>query len=359
MTRAAASRLMLAGLLVAGLLVACSPDPTALPEPQRVSVAPTNEGELRVILGGDTMIDDLALPWLLKYGWGYTLAGLAPLFQSADLVGLNLEVPVDAQCRRARTKKYSYAMVPEALGGLKDAGVDMVSLANNHFRDCGESGKAATVAALDRAGIWRYGAGVTEQDANRPLIVEVGGTTIGLIGMFSYSGSHARHGAAQITEANIEGLIGGLRPLVDVLIVSVHWGKNYLVEIDARQSRFGHLMIDAGADVVIGHGPHIPQAMELYGGKPLIYSVGNGAFATGNNAARESLLAELVIADGRVDRVIFHPLFNQNRNEAVKWQVRPATGKRARATLRKFAGASAMLGARIKVKGKTGVLKLR
>ncbi len=354
----AAALLLLAGFIAAAL-AACAQIGTPMPQPTHLTLTQKNEDALRLIFAGDTMLDDLALPFLLKHGWDYTLRGLAPLFGRADLVGLNLEVPVAHSCRRIKTKKYAYFMVPEALEGLTKNGVHVVTLANNHYRDCGAPGKVSTVRSLDERGIGHVGGGVTEQDACRPLVVHLGDTTIGLLGFYGYRGEHAKHGTCLLNETNVAGLILGLRPLVDVLVVNVHWGKNYVVEIDQKQRRFGHLMLDLGADAVVGHGPHIPQATELYGGKALIYSVGNGAFATGNNRARESLLAEFIVRDKQIQRLVVHPIWNQNRNPQVRWKPRPARGMRANNTLRKLVGASAQLGARFKMEKNVAILNLR
>lgn len=331
---------------------------TPMPEPTLVQLAPVNESSLHILLGGDTMIDDLALPYLLKYGWGYQLAALQPLFKRMDLVSVNLEVPVCGECKRSRMKKYAYAMTPESLAGLQENGVDVVCLANNHFRDCGDYGKETTIAGLDEWRIHHFGGGRTEEEANRPLIVQVGETRLGFLGFYNESGRFSVHGTARMSEANIQGLIGGLRPLVDVLIVNFHWGKNYRVAIDATQRRFGRLAIDNGADLVVGHGPHLPQAMEMYRDKPVIYSLGNCAFGTGNNIADEGLLAELVIRDKQLQQVNFHPLHNQNRNPDVKWQPRIAEGVRGKKILRNFIGASRQLGVELDLRKNQAVLKL-
>jgi poly-gamma-glutamate capsule biosynthesis protein CapA/YwtB (metallophosphatase superfamily) len=329
-----------------------------MPEPTRVELEPKNTDGLHIVMAGDTMLDDLAMPYLLKYGWEYSLAELGKLFATADLVGLNLEVPVARRCRRSKIKKYAYSMLPEALAGLKNNGVHMVNLANNHYRDCGKSGKKSTIKHLDNWGLWHFGGGVTEQEADRPLIVELGDTTVGLLGFYGYFGNYRRHGTAQLTESNIARLVGGLRPLVDVLIVNVHWGQNYAVEVDAKQQRLGRLLIEHGADAVVGHGAHIPQEMELYLDKPLLYSIGNGAFGTGNNAARESLLAEFIVRGGAIDELRVHPIFNQNRNLGVKWQPRLATGQKATRTLRKFTSRSARRGAEFTLQDDQAILAL-
>lgn len=320
-------------------VAACDDDATPMPDPLRIRQEPKDPATVRVMFGGDTMLDDLALPYLLKYGWEYPLASLQPLFARADVVAVNLEVPVVAHCQRDPLKKYAYYMKPAALTGLTGNGVRFVNLANNHFMDCGAAGEKAMLANLDRAGIYHFGGGLTSEDALRPLIVEIGDTKIGLIGLFGYkSVFDPSRGTAPANKANVRGLVAGLRPLVDVLIVTFHWGENYVAQIDDKQTATGRLALDSGADIVIGHGPHMPQAMETYRGKPLIYSVGNCAFGTGNDQAAEALLAEMEITGRKLTKVILHPLFTQNRNLQVRWQTRLLPPARARRFLEKWIG---------------------
>jgi poly-gamma-glutamate capsule biosynthesis protein CapA/YwtB (metallophosphatase superfamily) len=357
------ARLVLVAGVMSLMVCGCGDAVGPMPEPHRASLPAKNGERLRLVFGGDTMLDDLALPWLLKNGWGYSLAGLQPVFAEADLVGLNLEVPVATSCDRAFLKQYSYFMRPEALAGLTQNGVHAVTLANNHFRDCGEDGMRQTVEHLDRAGLLHYGAAPDRENADRPLVVEIGVTRIGLLGFFGKGESTwrrvlGRDGASPMTEDNLRRLIPALRPQVDVLLVSIHWGLNYKAEVGPKQQKMGHLAIDLGADAVIGHGAHIPQPMELYRGKPIIYSIGNAAFGTGNNAVRDGLLAELVVEGKTVRQVVVYPLRNQNRNEQVRWQTRLATGTAAQATLKRLIRTSAPYGATLRLDGDRAILDL-
>jgi len=338
---------MLIVVLMPGI-AACGGEKTGtrMPEPRVVKITPRNTGDLRVMLGGDTMFDDLALPWLMKYGWSYSLAGVAPLLRQADLVNLNLETAVAAECKRSYGH-YAYYMPPEALAGLVNSGVQVVTLANNHVFDCGEKGLTATIQNVEKAGLAHYGGGVTEEEANRPLIVELGNTKIGFLGMYDYGTGSRKKGTAVISEANVRGLIHGLRSKVDVLLVVFHWGTNYVKDFDNKQKKFGRLALAEGADVVIGHHPHIPQAVELYKDKPLIYSLGNFAFGTGNNQAQEGLLAELVLSGKKIKKVLFYPLFLQNRDEKVRWQTQLAQGERGQKTMKNIMRMSGGLGGKM------------
>jgi poly-gamma-glutamate capsule biosynthesis protein CapA/YwtB (metallophosphatase superfamily) len=249
-------------------------------------------------------------------------------------------------------------MLPEALAGLTQNGVRAVTLANNHLRDCGDSGIVDTLANLDRAGIAHFGGGPTPEEANRPLIVELGELRIGLIGVFSGYSTLTDDGAAPLTKRNLRRLIKALRPQVDLLIVSPHWGENYRSAVDDAQREMGRVAIELGADAVVGHGAHIWQGMEIRQGKPIVYSVGNCAFGTGNPAASESLLAELIVENKRLARVILHPVSNFNRDPEIRWQPQLAVKQAAYRILNRFVGASKKLGAAPKIVGGKAAVEL-
>lgn len=305
------------------------------------------EGPLSIIVVGDTMLDDLALPYIKKYGHSYQLAGVKDLLLSADIVNANLEVAVDDQCKRSKKKKFSYFMNPKGLKAILDSGINVVCLANNHTLDCGQSGLANTLRNVDEAGLARYGAGFGEE-RNSGVIVKVEGTKIGFIGWYNYRPEIGNAGTAHITEENVRSGIQALKKKADIVVATFHWGKNYEQKVDDRQRRFGRLAIDSGADAVIGHHPHIPQAMTVYKDKPILYSVGNFIFSTGNNRAKEGLAARLIVKRKKLARLEVVPLFNQNRHKDIRWQTKVAKGKRARNTIKDFVNASRELGADLK-----------
>jgi poly-gamma-glutamate capsule biosynthesis protein CapA/YwtB (metallophosphatase superfamily) len=162
-------------------------------------------------------------------------------------------------------KRYWYRAVPTSISALLGAGIRVVSLGNNHVLDFGPQGLADTVAALDEAGIAHCGAGATRADARRPTIVKVGSLRFGFLSfMQRYK---ARTDFARLAER------------ADVRIALAHWGRNYR-KVNGRQRRLASGLAEVGADLVIGHHPHVPHPISLVDGVPVCFSLGNGALGT-------------------------------------------------------------------------------
>jgi poly-gamma-glutamate synthesis protein (capsule biosynthesis protein) len=167
--------------------------------------------------------------------------------------------------------------------------VEAVNLANNHTLDYGQAGFIDTKAALSDAEITYCASG-------EPAIFDVNGVKVGLIGnTFPYKNSRR----------DIRPAVKSLREQgCAVVIASFHWGSEYEQAFSAEQRSIGRAAIDAGADVVIGHHPHIVQGIELYKGKYILYSLGNMVFGGNVNPSdRDSYLARLTfsIADGKTE----------------------------------------------------------
>ncbi len=321
-------------------------------------ISASREGVVTLAMGGDTMLDDLALPWIKKYGYDYPLREVAGHLRAADIAVVNLEVPVTDNCQR-RSKKYSYKMEPEGLDALAAAGVDLVCLANNHALDCGPEGLQSTISLLEKRGIGYVGAGMSADEARRGLVYDVSGTRVGFLAYYSYRSQPDGPSVATINEEGLSLDIRRLRQRCDVLVVQFHWGDNYKFRVDDKQSRFGRRAIDLGADMVVGHHPHIYQAAELYRGKPIVYSLGNFAFGTGNNSARDGLLLWATIEQKRLTEVRLIPLFIQNRSPEVLFQTRLHQGPAAKRVLARLAKASSdEFGTKIRIAEDQGVLRL-
>lgn len=334
-------------------LFAC--DGGSATSPVKVPLKARTDGPLTVMVVGDTMLDDLALPYIKKYGYEYPLAGVKELLLASDIVNANLETAVTDECRRAKKKKFAYFMKPEGLTALKGAGINVVALANNHVFDCGEKGLETSLRHLDEAGIAWYGAGFGDM-RHRGIVVDVKGTKVGFMGWYSSRQEVGAGGTAHMTEEAVQKDIAILKRAADVVIVTFHWGKNYKSKIGKKQVRFGRLAVDAGADAVIGHHPHIPQPMESYKGRPIVYSVGNFAFATGNNRAAEALAARLTIDKKKISRLELIPLVVKNRHDRVRWQTRLATGSRAEKILGPIIAKSKARGAALTLDGNTATM---
>ncbi|MCL5257609.1 MAG: CapA family protein [Chloroflexi bacterium] len=242
--------------------------------------------------------------------WLYPIKNVAPFFRYADLSCLNFEEPLTSRRVPCNTcmRLGSY---PDAVAALTYAGIDVVSLANNHQGDFGSEGVIDNIANLDEAGIAHAGAGADESSARRAATVRVKGVTFGFLSYnevppADYSATQNTPGTAWLTAQNLREDIARYRPLVDVLIVLPHWGVEYTNAPTNFQTEMAHLAIDCGADVVVGNHPHWVQQVETYRGRPIFYGLGNLIFdQMWSTETRQGMALELqfdgpVLITGRV-----------------------------------------------------------
>ena len=164
---------------------------------------------------------------------------------------------------------------------LDEAGIDGVTLGNNHILDAGTTGIEETMEHLDDAGIAHAGAGMDLAEAREPMVFDLGGMKVGVLsymGVPSYDWAWATEtapGTAPLLQDVMEEDIARLRREVDLVVVMPHWGKEYLATPEPGQVDRAHAAIDAGADLVIGGHAHWPKGIEMYEGKPIFYGLGN------------------------------------------------------------------------------------
>jgi poly-gamma-glutamate synthesis protein (capsule biosynthesis protein) len=248
---------------------------------------------VRIAFLGDTLLGGEAQQTLEQLGYGYAFEGIAPLLSHSNLVVANLEGPVthlDQPAGKLDTgrKRYWYRAIPDSLKAMSEAGVGVVSLANNHVLDFGVEGLANTFDALDAAGIAHCGAGLNAEQARRPAIVRVGGCRIGFLSVMQrydmyvrerLYASPVRPGPMRMRSHRLREDVAELRQHVDLVVVLAHWGRNYR-PVSGRQRRLAAVLVEAGADLVIGHHPHVPHDIEIVNGRPVFYSLGNGPLGT-------------------------------------------------------------------------------
>lgn len=204
------------------------------------------------------------------------------LLKDADILFGNLEGPVSLVGNNVGSK-YSFRMDPSALLAIENAGFDIVSFANNHVGDWNVSAFEDTLTRLENSSIEMTGAGTNKEDAETPTIIEKNGVKFGFLG-FSDVGPawmEAKESKAGILLANdprLPEIIQNAKSESDVLIISIHWGDEYKTVHNTRQEALAHKIIDNGADIIVGHHPHVAQDIETYNGKPIIYSLGNFIF---------------------------------------------------------------------------------
>jgi poly-gamma-glutamate capsule biosynthesis protein CapA/YwtB (metallophosphatase superfamily) len=224
-----------------------------------------------------------------------SMKALVPLLGGAREVLVNLETPLALPNDSAPTgKDYIHWADPEkAVAALKAAGVTAVGLANNHTMDQGAKGLDETLAVLGKAGISTWGAGRHLEAAEKPLLWSVplgkGTTPVAVFFGFEYRRNYDEQfdfyagantpGVLTLDPERLKTQIRSLRAKIPGLTVIAfpHWGKNYAWKTE-EQTRSARELVDAGADLVIGHGAHQLQEIELYKGKWVLYGLGNFVF---------------------------------------------------------------------------------
>ncbi len=181
---------------------------------------------------------------------------------------VNLEGPIVVMDRSlCQQKAYNFQFAPDTTDRLKSIGVNMVSIANNHSYDCLKKGFESTKKYLNEAGIDYIGDSVLE---NSFVVKEISGKKVAFVGIDE---------TVQIVPlSSFYPLVKKLKTENDLVVVNIHWGKEYLLQNDDNQKAIAYRLIDNGADVIFGHHPHVVQNMEVYKGKAIFYSLGNFVF---------------------------------------------------------------------------------
>jgi poly-gamma-glutamate synthesis protein (capsule biosynthesis protein) len=236
----------------------------------------------RILLGGDVMLsrhvgalarrrEDPASP----------LRDVADLLSSADIAFVNLEAPFSDRGRTVDAGMV-FKAEPEMIEALRVAGIDIVSTANNHARDCDRYGVEFTLDWLQKNGIDTVGTGQTAELAHQGTILERNRVGFGFLA-YTYDQSNGNHNDQddRVAVMDLDEMVENVKNLeqrCDVVIVSMHAGIEYLQQPNAQQRQFARAAIDAGASVVVGHHPHVTQTVEDYGKGVIFYSLGNLAF---------------------------------------------------------------------------------
>ncbi|MDO9278907.1 MAG: CapA family protein [Polaromonas sp.] len=244
-------------------------------------------GPVSLVFAGDIVLDDTAGAMIARGEDPFY--GLADVFASADIRIGNLECVV-ATIGSAGNKNFTFRAHPRTLPVLKRH-FDAVALANNHSGDYGREAFAQMLDLLKEAGLAQFGGGHNLSQAHAPLIIERKGLRIALLGYneFMPRSFEADYNAPGIAWSEDEQVVDDIRQAravhgADLVIPVMHWGWENEPTSNARQRQLARLMIDAGADAVIGGHPHVTQETAQYKGKPIIYSVGNFVMKETDNA---------------------------------------------------------------------------
>lgn len=221
-------------------------------------------------------------------GYDYPFLLLGNNLTTPDITFGNLECPLSDRGSKLLNKSVCFRGDPEAAYYLKKYGFDVMSVANNHSLDYNEAAFLDTLDNLRQAGIQPVGGGEDITAARQPVIFDINGIKIGFLAYTNFADTYyyprsfkatdTRCGVAPLDEDMMYEDVSTLSRMVDIVVVSLHWGTEYDSTPSSKQRRIAHNLIDRGADVIIGHHPHCIQGLEKYNNGLIAYSLGNFIF---------------------------------------------------------------------------------
>jgi len=305
---------------------------------------------IKIGFTGDVMIGRLVNAHLRKAAPSYIWGDLLPHFLGMDLNLINLEAALTYSTDQV-PKVFNFKSDPEHVQSLKEASIHVVNLANNHVLDFGEKGLLETLNILDTAHIQHVGAGTSLAQARVPVIMAQKGITIGILGCTdnepSWAAKHNHCGVHYVDVGDFNAIasdIKALRPRVDILILSMHWGPNMCERPSKGFMQFAHQLIDAGVDIFHGHSAHIFQGVEVYKDRLILYDTGDfidDYYVDPYLRNDRSFFFEVTVSKNGVESLNMIPVLIS------KFQVNRSFGEEAEETMHRMMMLSQKLGTKI------------
>lgn len=252
------------------------------------------EEVVHVAFAGDIKLDGYIGKKVKEHGFSYPFAKVKDIFDSADIVYGNLECSI-SRLGEPVDKKYTFRAEPDMVRVLKEAGFDLMDLANNHSGDYGKEAFVETMQILREQGISPVGAGMNISESRTPVFFKENGITVAFL---SYSNTFPQSFWATkkepgVTPAYLEYIItdvGSAKAKADIVIVAYHGGDERSDTPKQVQKEIAYTALDAGAAMVIGHHAHVLQGIELYKNRPIIYSLGNFLFLSKEKKCYDTMI---------------------------------------------------------------------
>lgn len=271
---------------------------TEAPETAAVKVPRLVDAQLTVSLMGDCTLgtdeafnyDTSLNAYFATQGADYFFQNVRPILEADDLSIVNMEGTLTESTER-NWEKFAFKGSPDFVNILSGSSVEAANIANNHSHDYGDQSFEDTKATLKEAGITPFGYDDT-------AVVTVKGVKVGLVGIYELNDHLERKQQLKDNIAQVR------RDGADLIIVVFHWGNERETVPDSNQMTLGHLAVDYGADLVVGHHPHVLQGIEEYRGRYIVYSLANFCFG-GNSAPTD------------MDTMIFQQTFTLRNGEVL------------------------------------------
>ena len=280
---------------------------------------------------GDIMLAGKWAGTIRKDGYNSPFREITAELKSGDITIANLESPIARGGREFTGKKFRFRAEPAVAEALRSSGINLVTLANNHSMDFGGQALTETMSNLEKTGIAWVGAGENLAEARKMALYTIKGKKIAFLGYsltqpVEFFATQNRPGTAPGLEKIFVEDIKRARQAADYVIVSFHWGTEGRSDLQPYQRTVAHKAIDAGADVIIGHHPHVLRGIEHYKTGIVFYSLGNSTFASKSKTAESSIIVRLSFGAGKREAELL-PLDILHRR--VGFQPQPVSGKQA------------------------------
>ena len=261
----------------------------------------SQQDSIVIIFGGDCTFAN-HFEKFVKDDFGYPFKNLNEL-READISMVNLENPVSDKGKIIE-KEFNFRMQPKYLQVLIDGGIDIVTQANNHVFDYGEEALFDSMRLLESVGSKYVGIGKYITEARTPVIFKIKNKKIAFLGYFGsgawYPATKSSPGTAPRLKNYIKEDISKLKDSVDFIIVNYHWGEEREEYPNEYQKDLAHFTINSGANLVIGHHPHVLQGIEKYNDGIIVYSLGNFIFGGNSKKDYDTMLFKITLVDNKI-----------------------------------------------------------
>ncbi|MED3464695.1 CapA family protein [Bacillus thuringiensis] len=289
-------------------------------KPSNITNNINTHDKLTMTMVGDIMMGRNIQNITNYYGSDYLFRYTRHFFEDSDYSSGNFENPVLLDKKETYTKANKYIHLDttkQSVITLKEMGFTMLNLANNHMMDFNSKGLQETLQVFQKEKLDYVGAGNNLIDAKKINYQDINGIKVASLGFTDViaPGSVATINSAGVLSMNPDNFVQQIyeaknpeKGNADLVIVNVHWGEEYDTEVNPRQQALAKALVDAGADIIIGHHPHVLQSFEIYKNSIIFYSLGNFIFDQGWTRTKDSILVKYYLRNDGMATVNVIPL---------------------------------------------------